>query len=333
MITKIYEFCKRKIKENYKYLLSFIVLVLVFTIELPVAIYIPGGMIDLSKRVEVDKGYKTEGELAMSYVSMLRSSLPYVLLSYVIPNWDLEKKEDVVYEGSSVSETIEIDKLYMQEGINNAIISAYNLAGKTVTVKNEKLKVIYVMEESKSKLKINDEIIAVDDNTVKSTKDISEIVKNKNVGDTVNVKIIRNNKEKVIKSTVSLIDNEKKLGVASINLQQLKTDPEVKIKTKDSESGSSGGLMTSLAIYNSLTKNDITKGKIIAGTGTIDASGDVGEIGGVKYKILGSKKADIFLCPKENYEEAMKVKKENKLNMKIVSVESLKDAVNYLEGL
>ena len=106
-----------------------------------------------------------------------------------------------------------------------------------------------------------------------------------------------------------------------------------KIKTKNSESGSSGGLMTSLAIYNSLTKNDITKGKIIAGTGTIDASGNVGEIGGVKYKILGSKKADIFLCPKENYDEAMKVKKENELNMKIVSVESLKNAVNYLEGL
>ena len=61
MITKIYEFCKRKIKENYKYLLNFIVLILVFTIELPVTIYIPGGMIDLSKRVEVDKGYKTDG--------------------------------------------------------------------------------------------------------------------------------------------------------------------------------------------------------------------------------------------------------------------------------
>lgn len=333
MITKIYEFCKRKIKENYKYLISFIVILLIFTVQLPVAIYIPGGMIDLSKRVEVSNGYKTNGELAMSYVSMLRSSLPYVLLSYVIPNWDLEKKENVVYEGASVSETIEIDKLYLQEGINNAIISAYNLAGKSVTIEGEKLKVIYVMEESKSNLKINDEILTVDDNVVKSTKDITKIIEDKNVGDKVSVKIIRNNKEKIVKSKITLIDNEKKLGVASISLQELKTDPEIKIKTKDSESGSSGGLMTSLAIYNSLTKTDITKGKIIAGTGTIDNLGNVGEIGGIKYKILGSKKADVFLCPVENYKEALQVKKDNKLKMKIVKVKTLQDAVNYLEGL
>ena len=70
----------------------------------------------------------------------------------------MQKKEDVVYEGASVKETIEIDKIYMQEGINNAIISAYKLAGKEIQIKNEILKVTYVLKDSKSNLKINDEI-------------------------------------------------------------------------------------------------------------------------------------------------------------------------------
>ena len=43
--------------------------------------------------------------------------------------------------------------------------------------------------------------------------------------------------------------------------------------------------MTALAIYNYLTEEDITHGKTIVGTGTIDINGNVGLIGGVKYKL------------------------------------------------
>ena len=52
--------------------------------------------------------------------------------------------------------------------------------------------------------------------------------------------------------------------------------------------------MMSLAIYNALTNNDLTKGRLIVGTGTIDENGKVGEIDGVKYKLKSAvnKKAD-----------------------------------------
>ena len=201
-------------------------------------------------------------------------------------------------------------------------------------VKNEKLKVIHIEKNSKSNFKINDEILSVDNNKVSSVDDIKEILKNKSVGDKVLVKIIRNNKEKEIKSTLTLIDGEPKLGIATIALLDLETNPDIEIKTKSSESGSSGGLMMSLAIYNSLVKEDITKGDIIVGTGTIDSTGKVGEIDGVKYKLLGAhkKKADVFLCPKENYEEAIKVKEKRKLDIEIKSVETLQEAIEYLES-
>ena len=79
----------------------------------------------------------------------------------------------------------------------------------------------------------------------------------------------------------------------------------------------------------------ITKGKIIAGTGTIDDVGNIGVIGGVKYKLMGAVKndADVFLVPSGNYEEAMEVKKEKGYNIDIVSVENFSDAVAYLEGI
>ena len=67
-----------------------------------------------------------------------------------------------------------------------------------------------------------------------------------------------------------------------------------------------------MEIYNQITDNDITNGLKIMGTGTISKDGKVGEIGGVKYKLLGAvkNKADVFICPKENYEEAKKVRDE-----------------------
>ena len=334
MITKLYENAKNFIKENFKSILILIFIYLLFTVELPYCIYAPGGKVNLDKRVSVEGGYKTKGELDLAYVSMVRSSIPFILLSYVMPNWDIQKESEVVYENSDLDETIEIDKLYMQEGINNAIISAYDLAGKKYEIKSQKMKVSYIEKHSKANLKIGDEILQVDGKKVKSVDEIVNILKDKKENTKVKVKIIRNKKEKEIESTITLIDGKPKLGVATINILDLKTEPKVKIKTRSSESGSSGGLMIALAIYNSLVKEDITKGDIIIGTGTIDKDGTVGDIDGIKYKLLGAerKKADVFLCPKDNYEEALKIKKENKLKIKIKSVQNLQEAVEYLKN-
>ena len=123
------------------------------------------------------------------------------------------------------------------------------------------------------------------------------------------------------------------MGISIINHYEYELDPKIDVKTKASESGSSGGLMTSLAIYNSLVSEDITKGRKIVGTGTIDMEGNVGEIGGVKYKLLGAEKnkADIFLCPKENYDEAIKVKQDNNLKLEVIAVGTLNEAIMALK--
>jgi PDZ domain-containing protein len=94
-------------------------------------------------------------------------------------------------------------------------------------------------------------------------------------------------------------------------------------------------MMMTLMVYNALTDQDLTYGKKIVGTGTINLDGTVGEIGGVKYKLMGAVKndADLFIVPAGNYEEAMDVKKEKGYNIDIVSVETFSDVVEYLEGL
>ena len=93
--------------------------------------------------------------------------------------------------------------------------------------------------------------------------------------------------------------------------------------------------MTTLAIFNALTEYDYTRGLKIAGTGTLDIYGDVGEIGGVNYKLLGAVygKADIFFVPKANYDEAIKLKKENNYDIEIVEINTFDEAVEYLKNI
>ena len=50
--------------------------------------------------------------------------------------------------------------------------------------------------------------------------------------------------------------------------------------------GPSAGLMFTLDIYDQLNSEDLRKGRKIAGTGTIESDGSVGDIGGAALKLL-----------------------------------------------
>ena len=122
------------------------------------------------------------------------------------------------------------------------------------------------------------------------------------------------------------VDSEKKIGIGISKINEYKLDPNIQYNYKNNESGASGGLMLSLALYNALTEEDITKGKNISGTGTISEDGTVGEISGVKYKLSGAvkNKCDIFIAPRANYEEALKEKNKNKFgNDFVLSINKL----------
>lgn len=334
MHNKIYEKIKTFIKENYKFMLVLILLVVVFTYEFPYVVYTPGGIVNLEKRIDVDNKYDSEGSLNMSYVTLRKGNIPSILLSYIIKDWDLLKESEVTIDDESVDELLKLEKLYMTSSIDNATILAYQKAGKKIEIKKNINNVIYIDDNAKTDIEIYDQIISVDGKEINEIKDLQDYIKTKNENDTVYFKVKNNNKEKTRKAQVVKIGDELKVGIAFLTTYDYDTDPKIEVKTKSSESGSSGGLMLSLAIYNAITKEDITKGKTIVGTGTIDINGNVGKIDGVKYKIIGANKnkADLFICPKENYEEAIKVKEEHNLDLKIVSVSTFDEAINYLEN-
>ncbi len=333
MINKVYDKIKKILKENYKFLITLVVLFLFFFYELPFVVYRPGGTIDLQSRITVETSYKAEGSLSMSYVSMMKGNIPFVLLSFVLPNWDLVKTNSITLEDESVDESIVRDHLSLEEGLDNAVISAYRLANKKIEIKEIFPVVAYITKEAQTDLKVGDILLYVNGNKFTELKDLQVYINSLEKDQVVHFQVLREEKELECTAKVYEMEKDLKVGISILNKYRYEVDPKIKIETKESESGSSGGLMTALAIYNALTEEDITRGKNIVGTGTISIDGQVGEIGGIKYKLLGAEKAhaDLFLCPYENYEEAKEVKEKNKLQLNILPVKSLKDAVQILE--
>ncbi|MER7677637.1 MULTISPECIES: S16 family serine protease [unclassified Streptomyces] len=114
-----------------------------------------------------------------------------------------------------------------------------------------------------------------------------------------------------------------------------KNDVKVTLKLAD-VGGPSAGLLFTLGIIDKLdgdgSGGDLTGGRTVAGTGTIDADGKVGAVGGVGLKTQAARRdgATVFLVPKGECSEA---KSELPKGLRLVAVTTLKGAVDALVSL
>ena len=291
----------------------------------------PGGTINITDRVEMEGYQNKDGSLNMLYVSEYEGT-PATLLVAKLKSWDIEKNEERQISDESISDIEKRNKIMRDNSLDIATMVAYTEAGKEITIKDKKNVVIGVTKDNG--LEVGDVILKTDGQECDDIKEIKKIISSKEVGDTITFKVLRNNKEEEIKSKILLEDNTKVIGVVIITEYDYDIDPEINVKFKKTESGASGGLMLTLTIYNAISDEDIIKGRNIAGTGTISQDGTVGEIDGIKYKIMGAAqdKMDIVFVPSANYDEAIKTKEKYNYDINIIKVDTFDEAVEYLKN-
>ncbi|MET8855383.1 MULTISPECIES: S16 family serine protease [unclassified Streptomyces] len=122
---------------------------------------------------------------------------------------------------------------------------------------------------------------------------------------------------------------------AALGYLHEKGDVKVTLKLAD-VGGPSAGLLFSLGIIDKLdgdgSGGDLTGGRVVAGTGTIDADGKVGAVGGVSLKTQAARRdgATVFLVPKAECSDA---KAELPKGLRLIPVTDLDGAVNSLVAL
>ena len=323
---------RRFIKENYRFLLLMMLIVLFFNIRLPYYIMAPGGTINITDRV-VMENYKKDnsGSINMLYVSEYEGT-PASILMAKLRNYDIESNKERQISNESVKEINRRNTIMRDNSLDIATMVAYRESGKEITIKEKKN--IVIARTLDNGLEVGDIILSVDGMSCDDVSEIKKVINRKEEGEYVTFKILRNNKEKEIKSKIVPSENTKVVGVVIITEYDYDISPKIDIKFKNSESGSSGGLMLTLTIYNAINDEDIIKNRKIAGTGTISSDGTVGEIDGVKYKIMGAarEKVDVVFVPTANYEEAVMVNNKYKYNLNIVRVDSFKETIEYLKN-
>ena len=325
-LKKIGNNLKQFWKENLIQILALLLLIIVVNIELPYYIEAPGGTINLTERI--DHNYdKTNGSLNMLYVTQYKGNVVTLLLGKIFNSWDIYKISNQQISNETSDEIYIRNKVMLDNSIQNATFVAYEHAGIEIEIKNQKNIVIATTKDNG--IEIGDVIISVDNQKTEDINSIKNIVTNKNVGDTINILVERNGKEKNISLT---IDEDKLIGIATITNYEYELPNELNINFKNGEGGSSGGLVLALGIYSEITGIDILKGRNIAGTGTIDVNGNVGQIDGIKYKIAGAvrEKMDIVIVSPYNYEEAKQVVEENNYDIEVAKVSTFKEAIDYL---
>lgn len=330
MSNKYYEKIINFIKADLIPVLVFILIIVLLNIPLPWSVYSPGGLISVKDRLNVDDA---SDNYYLTYVSFSKGTPVSLLMGLILPEWDIISNDEIKNTQEDMDDVETRDKVYMEEAISNSTYVAYLKAGLTPNITARHLYITYIMEESQTDLKIGDEIISYNGITYTTYDEFEEYTSNLEVGDTLSIKVKRKNKTIDTTSTYIDINGEARIGIILSEINDYDNDPDVKYTAKSSESGSSGGLMMALALYDYLTDEEISKNRKIAGTGTISLDGTVGEIGGVKYKLAGAvkKKADVFLVPSENYEEAINLQKEHNYNIQIIEAKTFDQVLEELQ--
>lgn len=328
-------------------MIGLLILVILAFIPTPFYLYQPGPIEDLEPKVTVKGGHKNEqGSFNLTTVLSVKAVNPYILAyGLIAPHTEIMKTEDVKGDLSDKEYTTLLNFM-MKDSQQNALVAGFSEAGESVDIDYHGIFVRSILPDSPAKklLNVGDLITSIDGEKMTEVADfISYIEENKMVGDTANLTIKRDDIEIVREvEMISLDDSSNRVGIGISPDEGFtaKVSKEVKINSEDI-GGPSAGLMFSLEIYNQLTPEDLTKGFKIAGTGTIDHKGNVGQIGGIEHKITAAHKegADVFFTPKDitaidmNEKSVKSEVKENNYHIDVVPVATLAEAIDYLKNV
>lgn len=289
-------------------------LVVTAFVPLPYLTYAPGptydtlGEVDSKLLVSISgvNTYASNGELRMTTISEFGGPQEGVYLLDAIRAWfdpaiTVVPKESVYPDSVTNEQVAQEAAEAFSLSQNEAIGAALNYL-KIPVEEYVIAQTIVKGSPSDGNVSAGSRIVAVDGVPIETPKQVVDAVRAKPVGSTITFALEKDGvaSTKILTSAANPHDSKVGFVGMSVALQYV---PPFSIKFQlDQVGGPSAGTMFALSIVERLTPGDMTGGKKIAGTGTIDGAGDVGAIGGIAQKMIGAKRAgaQLFLAPDAN---------------------------------
>ncbi len=281
-----------------------------------------------------EKSYPTSGALDLLTVSSVGNpdSLPNwfeVAVAWMDPSMAVIPVKVAFPPGYSVQQSYKDGRIMMANSQKDAIAAAlielgYDLP-RVVTVGA-------LTDDSAAKgiLEPGDVLVTVNGKDVLGVDDMRAVIAEAGAGKPMPIEILRNGIAMSVMVTPKLSNDTPPVPLVGVYPSISYTFPfEVKIQLEN-VGGPSGGQMFALGIIDKLTPGELNGGAHIAGTGTIDATGVVGPIGGIRQKMYAAENAGAkwFLAPIANCNEVVG---HVPSGLTVIPVSTLKDSLAALE--
>ncbi|MQA11210.1 MAG: PDZ domain-containing protein [Pseudonocardiaceae bacterium] len=276
--------------------------------------------------------HRTTGQLRMTTVSLTDDVTLFGALGlWISGRYALDAREQYFKPGETEEEVEKENVKQFRDSQSQAETAALRQLGKPIKVL---AKEIVANSPADHKLAPGDELLKVHGKDITTQEDVTEALKGTRPGQTISVTFQHRGQQRTVPLKLAKRPPDLRGDFGFIGLEPAERADvpfHISIKLED-VGGPSAGLMFALAIVDRLTEQNLAAGKHIAGTGEIDDRGDVGEIGGITFKLVAAREAgaNTFLVPEGNCAEARDNAPDG---LRLIRVGTLKEAMNALSAL
>ena len=315
------------------------IVVLIITIVLLLALLCPTGYqvtypgmtLNMNRYAHVERG--NQGGTINGVLVFERPAVPADwLYASLLPMYSFEK---IPADEPPLTESYAEVVLMKTDANSVAAAVAMQKAGVGGGITADGVRVIAVVKDSPAdqRLQAGDIIVQLNGQAVRSIADLTAyMTKSVKPGDSVVVKLRRDGAEKEVEVKTRASEDTPERPAFGISVQtELHLDIPRSVDYKRFMAhigGPSHGAMLTLAIIDQLTPGGVTHGNRVAGTGTIEADGSIGLIGGIKQKAYAISRtdADVFFVPAALEEAA----RSGAPALNIVPVKTIDDVLSWL---
>lgn len=277
--------------------------------------------------------YPTEGRLDLLTVSFYgnperRPSWLDIAGAWFDPARAVLPIESVFPSGVTTEQRNEQNQAQMINSQHDATAAALTEQGFDVP---RRVQVTQVFDGSPATglLEANDVIVAVNGQSANSITNLRNALADNGIEKPASIEILRDGVSQTLEVTPQLSGDAVVVGIGIITEYDFPFDVTLQL---DKVGGPSAGMMFALGIIDKLTPGAITGGAHVAGTGTIDADGNVGPIGGIVQKMHGALDAGAgwFLAPAGNCSAVLDHIPDG---LEVFRVATLEDSIAVLDAI
>ena len=302
-------------------------------IHVPYVIISPGDATPLDASVLQVHGaptYQHEGDLLFLTVAV--SSRDPNLYRYLFAKLDddasVQKREAVIgCAGYAESTRLSVDEMTQSQDAAKTV--ALRRLGYDVPDEPSRVQIVDVLCDGPAdgRLQLGDVIVAVDGTPVSTADEVRPLIVAHAPGETVTFGVERDGARRDVRVKLGKREGASYAGIVTQTDRRHRIPIDVTIDTAR-VSGPSAGLAFSLAIIDELTPGNLTGGRDVAITGTINEDGTVGPVGGVAQKAVTARRAGakLMIVPVDEVKDA----RARAGDMKVVGVRTIDDALAAL---